>query len=288
MEFISCVYNGLHETEFGGSLNRERHYMFSLRSLANMKEKITCYIGKNDLQPYKAYLNSYDINNIIFIEHDLTNFDYHNEIKNIRKSNPEYSEVGWNNRCVEVMWGKIWWLAEHLQGKDDDYKIFWIDAGLSHGGIFPKKYGTCLKDNNNPTYEESFQFDKAFNEKTIKWLDEFTEDGPIFFETEQPQYPYPERYKSYKHLDSSIIAGLFGGKKKHLQPILDEFKKIAKECIDVKELYREEQILTVIFNKHTEQFKTVKFNTWYHEDWDCFEVGRIPFSIFVENYEKQI
>lgn len=284
MEFITCIYNGLHDTNFGGSLNRDRHYMFSLKSISAIKEKITCYIGEKDLETCKNYFENSGIENIILKKFDLTNFEHHLNVKKIRENDRQYSDVGWNNRCIEIMWGKIWWMFDHFKDKDDDYKIFWIDAGLSHGGIFPKKYNKIFQLKKNLTYEEAFQFDKIFNTNFVKWIDSFSDNGPFFMETTQPQYPYPDKYKIYKKLDTSIIRGLFGGKKKDMMPILEEFMLISKELINNSELLREEQILTIICNKNPEKFNTIKFNTWYHEDWDCYEKTLVPFSNFVNYY----
>ena len=38
------------------------------------------------------------------------------------------------------LWGKFFWLKDALQELDNSDNLFWIDAGIFHGGLFPDKF----------------------------------------------------------------------------------------------------------------------------------------------------
>jgi hypothetical protein len=59
---------------------------------------------------------------------------YHSQISQVRDSNFDNCLEG---RGPEIMWGKFQAVEQELDGFD---RVYWIDCGLQHPGIFPWMY----------------------------------------------------------------------------------------------------------------------------------------------------
>lgn len=280
MKFVTAIYNGLHHSDFGGRLNRDFHYLYSLRCLAQMGVEIICYTTFVDKHQIEEYLGKYLIKNVQFKIFELSSLKYHRDITRIKKLNSiEYANDNiWVHRCVELMWLKIQWIKMESDNHPSE-KIFWIDAGLSHGGIFPRKFNSAY----DVAVEQSHQHDLAFNRKLTAKLDKLTDSKLFTFYCTNRQHQYPKLYENEFHIGGSVVAGLFGGTRGAIDAVKTEFDEIVKYIISHDTLMPEELILTLIYKNHPELFETFDFGTWYHEDWECFNRELIPFCAFFED-----
>jgi hypothetical protein len=280
MKFITAIFNHLHGSKFGGRLNRDRHYAFSIRTLANLGQPMVCYIATADMPYVQEYLDKHEVKNIEFREYDLESFEYHQKIQEIKEINKiTYAEDNvWEYRSVELMWLKLFWLKQEADTLADDEKVFWIDAGLSHGGIMPKKF------NENPLdeYEQSFRNTKAFNPKLSSKLDNLTQESLFTFYCNNRQHHYPPLYSHDTVMSGSVVAGLFGGKASDVKILFEKGKEIIDYIVTKDTLLQEELILTLVHQNNPGLFRAFDFDTWYHEDWDCFDPKMKSFSAFFE------
>ena len=177
MRFVTAIYNGLHHTPYGGRLNRDNHYLFSLKCLAGLKYGIHCYTSEKDKPEIQDYLDKNNIKNVTLEVFELNSMKYHEDILKIKEINRDYYALDniWEHRCVQLMWMKMFWLDKEAKKTPND-KIFWIDAGISHNGIFPKKYQSA----HLPGTEASHQYDLIFTPKLAEKLDKLS-DGKIFY-----------------------------------------------------------------------------------------------------------
>lgn len=281
MKFITAIYNGLHHTEYGGRLNRDGHYLYSIRCLANMGAEIICYTSSADRASVQEYLDKHDLKNIVLREYDLAEMPYHGKIREIKEINKNlYAQDNvWAHRCVELMWLKIIWLYQESQRYPDE-KVVWIDAGISHGGIIPKKFNS---KNDLPGYENSFQHDKAFSGKLVAKLDKNTDDKVFAFYCNNRQHNYPDLFLNDPRLPGSICAGIFGGKAEQVRQLHTDFVEIIDYIISNNTLMQEEMMMTLIYQARPELFNTFDFDTWYHPDWDCYNPELKSFSEFFED-----
>jgi hypothetical protein len=282
MKFVTAIYNNLHFSTYGGRLNRNFHYLYSLRCLAGMGQDIICYTTLDEMESIKSYLLKYNITNVYFEIFDLSSMYCHKDIQRIKLINAEeYKHDNiWENRCVELMWLKPFWLKQQAD-KYPNEKLFWIDAGLSHGGIIPQKYNSAY----STEVEQSHQNDLAFSPKLVKKLDDWSSDALFAFYCINRQHQYPERYANDEPLSGSIVAGLFGGTHDTITFVNNEFEKIVNELVSYKLLMPEELILTLIYKKFPNMFNVFEFGTWYHDDWSFYEPSMQSFSIFFEDFQ---
>jgi hypothetical protein len=282
MKFITAIYSKLYNTKFGGRLNRDRHYLYSLKTLVSMGGEFICYTSEEEYDDLVKQFEAYS--NIEFRKYDLRSFTYHPDIQRIKFINKAiYDEDAvWTYRCVELMWLKMEWLYE--EAKKTDEKVFWIDAGLCHGGIIPLKFNPNKGD---ITYENSFENTFAFNKNLLKKLDKLS--GKFFtFYCSNRQHKYPDLYADDKNPGGSIVAGLMGGSLYYIEKVYNEYKSVIDKVLEAKDLIQEEMALTVVYRDHRDLFSEIHFDTWYHDDWDCFDRSQRSFSAFFEDVNEWI
>jgi hypothetical protein len=276
-KFITCNYTNLYGTKLNGRLNRDFIYMYSLRGIAECGDTIINYTCPYNIEIAQPYFDAQGIKNIVNVDYDLTTSPYHSRVDAIKDIKPQFfNETSWLNRCVEIMWGKFLWLEENFNSLEDDDYLFWIDAGLSHGGILPRMYNVF--EGNKKYYKKekpeemelefAHRHDRVFNKDFVRKLEAYTGDKITVICANHNQHGDSLGFDYYNHLAQWPIGGLFGGKKKVMLPFIARFKELADTVMEKELLVKEEQIMAVILNEKPEWFKTFTFETWYHPDWN--------------------
>lgn len=260
----TSIYAKLWGTEFGGRPGRELHYKYSLLTILNLNpNKVICFTSSEEVEDLKLWF--YNQNNISpekleFILFDLNNSKYHKEIGELKNNMFDKS----TDRCYEVQYNKFFWidLIPNLESYD---RVFWIDAGLSHGGIFPKQYSY------GNGYEKHFNF-TLFNENFLNKIGKISENKLLLLSKNNSGKYYwsstiPSKY--YTEFDNSehIIGGMFGGKVNDLLEFKNQFEKLLEDLISQEStLYFEELIMSNIYSKDKSNFTAMKFDDWYDRE----------------------
>jgi hypothetical protein len=259
--FYTCIYSNLWGTELGGRPSRNYHYKFSLLNILNLNaDKFICFTSDEELEDLKHFFyseNNISENKLEFKVFNLKNTNYFSKIEKIKK----IDEVKKSDRCYEIQYNKFFWL-DLIEDLRDYDRVFWIDAGLSHGGIIDSKYsyGNGLKGN----YDFSI-----FNSNLLHRLCDICEDKVLLLSKNNDGVFYwsssiPSKY--YKSYDRSehIIGGLFGSTPQKMIEYKEIFEKMLIELLEYEnELYYEELIMTCIYYNNGELFCTLKFDDWY-------------------------
>lgn len=288
-KFVTCKFTNLHNTKMCGRLNREYVYQYSLRGIAEVQDIIINYTQKYDMDIHGPYFEKEGIKNVIDVEYDLTSSPYHTRVDAIKDLHPEYyTATGWIHRNILIMWGKALFLDMQLEKLDENDSIYFIDAGLSHGGIIPQRYNFKSKDPVNYREEKpeemkqepSHRNDLIFNKDFSKRLDKLAGDKIMVIASTSDPHGDDLGFKYDNHLRRWPCAGLFGGTKRALLPFISEFKKLADEVLSHERLVKEETIMAVILNSHPEWFITPipYYETWYHEDWNVNPTSQIIYN----------
>jgi hypothetical protein len=291
--FVTAVYDNLSTTLFSGRHNRGTHYAFSLAQIHDMGVPIYCFTDKVNLYRYFTALLRFGHENFKFISYNLEDSPYFEKIQAVKKAHPELyiNNLSWSTRCVEIMWGKFDWLAHVIEkiGIKEDRYIYWIDAGLSHPGVIPKRFNTkkaTIATLNNASHSYSYDFcnNLIFNKDFPDFLVEFTGKGKLFH-----SFCTNRQHNDVSHLPPSnkfqgtAVGGLFGGDIALVYRLVQEAKNVCEDLLDHGFIIKEEDILTHLLNKESnldpafeEKITLYKFNTWYHEDWTgAFQPGKL-------------
>jgi hypothetical protein len=278
VKFITSIYSDLYGTEFGGRHARGGHYRYSLLSLLKMTDAdFLCYTSDRELSSLEEFFyveNAVSKDKLKFQVFDIGNTkfkDLINQYKNIEETKN-------SDRCVEVQYSKFhWWWNED---KTYDY-YYWIDAGLSHCGLFPRKYlGT------NGYYNQMFEC-SLFNNEMLNNLISLTEDKFFIIGKDNVKHYWSGTVneKWYTNYDRSlhVIGGIFGGHRDKWDEIVNLFEGYTKNIIETDfGMPHEENVLSLMYYNHQELFEIAKFDHWWCRDNAPTEV---PDSFF-ENYRS--
>jgi len=262
VKFITSIYSDLYGTEFGGRQGRLGHYRNSLLSLLKMTNAdFLCYTSDREIESLKNFFyNEHSVltDKLKFEVYDIGNTkfkDLINQYKNI-----EQTKLG--DRCIEVQYSKFhfWWNED----KSYDY-YYWIDAGLSHCGLFANKY---LGKGNY--YRQMFEC-SLFNNKMLDNLIKKTGDKFFLIGKDNQKHFWSGTVnpKWYNQYDASIhiVGGMFGGHRDKWENIVNLFEGYVKNIIgEDKTIPHEENVMSLMYFNNKELFEMVKFDHWWCRD----------------------
>ena len=278
--FVTCFYNGLDNTKLGGRIGRLWHYFHAIKSIINMGCDVVVYTSESD-RPHleSAISQSSHPENVKIVIYDLYSHPYH-----------EYFQKCMNgqktDRCNEIMHGKPMWMSNHLS---DGYDyIYWIDCGLSHGGLFPQRYRT------GTGFESHFTC-TLFTPKMVESLNNY-EDKFVILYGDQTYHlfeavPHHHFFKDHPRDENChIIGGLFGGNTGLVEKFCDDYSNLMIEMKENNLFEREEHLMTVLYFRNKQMFQPLKFTTWHHEEVDlgicCNHPNDICFYRIFEDLNK--
>lgn len=260
----TSIYSNLWGTEFGGRSSRNFHYKSSLYNILNLKpNKVICFTSSEELSNLEEYFykqKNVDREFLTFVVFDLTDSKYFNEIRKLKN----LEEMKKTDRCFEIQYNKFFWF-DLLPDKENYDRIYWMDAGLSHSGLFPTKYSFG-------TGQEQYYHFNLFNENFLNKLNKITELKPVLVgKNNQHQFFWsqtiPNQYYSNYNNDYHVIGGFFGGKCEDVNKLKNNFEKVLTKLLQSENrLYMEEQILSYLYVENSNNYELLKFDDWYERE----------------------
>ena len=259
---ITSIYNNLWGTKFGGRPSREAHYKLSLLNVLNLQaDKFICFTSPEELSNLENfYYEEHNVSRDLLelIPFNLDDSKYYDKIDSIK----DYEWIKTIDRCHEIQYNKFFWL-ENIDNLSDYEKVYWFDAGLSHGGLFPEEYS--YGDSYTKHYNSSL-----FNKKYLEHINKLTDDGKFlivsknntgrFYWSQTVPPKYYNEYNNTKH----IIGGFFGGDLNSFIKIKNKFDDLLTTLLEnEKDLFYEELIMSCLYQNNLEDFITLEFDDWY-------------------------
>lgn len=288
---ITCIYDDLFGTEFGGRPHPTRKYYFGIESLTKLEAPIIIYTWPKNVEHVIEYYSNFlgkerFEKQIKVFEFDLYKSPLYEIIKTIKK--PEHGLK--NDRSYDLM------IAKYLMAKDaistnpfSSNYFFWMDAGLSNSALFPDKY----LEQSDP--EKRYSDCLLFTPKVTDQLIANCNNNLLLFRLNAVGHWFDPRHIKMEENENPwyIIGGIFGG-----NPII--FSKFCDDVINLfinhiennKILYLDEQLMTMIISYERNRSEFINFGTWYHEnsgEWTNSQRQnkKAFYSIFEDfNYEK--
>lgn len=270
----------------GTRSSRKPRYLGSLIShCRGINLPIVCYTHKKNEQELIDLKNQYQLDNLEIKILELSDMKLHNQISRVRDIDFEHN--GLDGRGVEIMWGKFQVLEQELEGFD---RVYWVDIGLQHAGIFPWRYCVPFGDKsyhngqgpvawaNNEILQ--YDFTTLFNTKIFDKLNEICDDKIVTLAGGNPQTSYD--FKQHGIIDYDIIkdfpiGGLIGGDTKQLKKYIDSYWDISVKVLNNNFLCTEESIMKVVYDKFDENHiipfsfdvhQTNEHDEFHFEMWD--------------------
>jgi hypothetical protein len=260
IKIVTAIYNNLYGSGYGGRLNRNEHYIFSMHSLMKMNNAhFVLYTSPEEYNDLKEEFKEYS--DLEIISHSLTDSPFQSLIQKYKN----YEESKASDRCVEIQYLKFHWLYQ--QAKDCDY-VYWFDAGLSHVALIPDKWLECRGERwLLPDYYYSDIFTNSFINNLANISDDkiflVIKDNLTNAWSQEPLQMFNEQYDYKWH----VIGGFFGGKSSLIENFYNMYYDYSIRTADnCGEMWYEENILTILYYNHKDLFTTKWFDIWTHEN----------------------
>lgn len=287
-KLVTTFYAAHDGPPFWGKRSRFEWYAYSIISICNLGAEVVCYTDAGDkgFNYLSNIKEKHNLTNLTIKIFDLTTSPFHDRIYRNRMNNPELYNNEFHPFYTLPM--AIYWLKWHfLDLEYDETKyVYWIDAGLSTGSLFPYtlcKYkdeeGFATRYNHDKEQEyKHFIFTGAFNPQTMEKINTFVEDKILCICRQNVMD------NDYKLLESKIqeefssdvitsnkfpVGAMFGGKTPHLKNYIIAFNELANRILELPEqnyACTEQELMGYIHVKHPEWFKDWTFNTFYQEE----------------------
>lgn len=273
---------------FWGHVNRERWYKYSLISLCKSGLETVCYtdLGNKGYDQLVEIKDKFNLTNLTIKQHKLDDNPWQDRIYNIRINMPDDYNNPHNYKyyiCSQVYWMKWLFASKELE---PNINLYWIDCGLSHGGLFPRSsnpYGSdsdYLKSYPSEVFSEIeyryHQFNKAFTSESFDRINNFSE-GKIINLCKRHTSHYDANYFLQKINDTLNvgsngyyypIGGFWGGNSNLIQDYVQKYYDVLDKVLKCNNyICTDQEPMFFVNNKYNDMFKNWVFDTFYHEDW---------------------
>jgi len=289
-KLVTSFYTDISDHPFYGHecFSRHERYLHSLRTLNNLNTEIICFCNSSQYSNLIDYCQIFNLSNVEIKISNLDEFTHTKKMRQIKESTNDfkfYHEVDWNK----------FFLIEKEFMPQYDY-IYWIDVGISHRGLFLEKYNPFADkiDGLSKTYE-NYSFTNLFRpdlfDKINNWLGDklINLAGPVSHNVEQLNKTL-ESEINYRNM---TIGGFIGGRVDKVKWLLDEFNQVSLKVLEKNIILNHEAIMSYIVENNNGNFKTFRFDTWYHDDYwkttPYFDRESIKNLVhFVHFFEKEL
>lgn len=272
LTFVTCIYDDLFGTEFGGRPHPTRKYFYGLESAMKMDSPFVIFTWPKDVirvsNYFKEFLGEEQFDKLVrVVEYDL----YQTEIREVIKKEKEHNTKIPGDRSHDVMLGKFLMIKRAIESNYFNTEtFFWIDSGLSSSSLFPNKYLDL------ESRERRYSSCSLFTPKVVNHLLEKSIDKILLIKMNEVGYWFDKSHLSPGDGTWYIIGGLFGGKKDLMIDFCnDSINSFLDHLINKKTLYTEEQIMTIIRSFDKERFNIIDFDVWHHENSGDWVQGKI-------------
>jgi len=292
LTYVTCIYDDLFGTEFGGRPDPVwRRYYYGLQSATKVMAPIVIFTWSKNVNKVETHFRNFlgeerFSQQIKVLPYDLQNSPFYELIKSIKTEEQGYN----NDRSYDLMIAKFIFLQHCIQHNyfSSDY-IFWLDAGLSHIALFPEKY--LDKTHPDTQYTEC----SLFTEKVLEASIRKSESSILLFKCKNIGHWLPPEHTNQETLSPEnlwyIIGGYFGGPlylmNTFCEIIMQEFRNYIE---NYNLLLLEEPIMTLHASHNYTDYVYEEFDVWHHEnsgEWaQPYIIGKKSFHKIFEEFNS--
>lgn len=242
-----------------GDVRKER-YLGSIKAhCENINIPIVCYTHKKSISELEKLKLDYNLSNLEIKLMELDEMKFHKKLMSIRESGIHEDD----GRGCEILWGKLQVLENETQDCD---RLFWIDAGIQHPGIFPWRYSkkySRKEDHSNSipnwwTEYDVYNFKGLLNTNTFDQLYIITNNKFLILGSTSPQTVNDYYELGLVEHPTSMpypIGGMFGGDIIKLRKFINIFWDQTEKILSLNQLKTEEYIMKLSYDKMNEDEK---------------------------------
>jgi hypothetical protein len=273
--FVTAVYRSDPSSLLGGRGWDINTYLPSLINIGQLGVPVVVYCPTADVERIQDAIRPYFISARVE-PFELSAFEFFEEVVTWKE---EYvDEIKLNDRNEVLCFLKSYWLQQTINANPFGHDtFFWIDAGLSHHGIFPERVGGVeLRRTHPPERYHPLHANTIFTPALADALKaEVTESQVMFCAMPfNPGYPGTERYLQLAErfsgrpagsvrIEKHLVGGIFGGSVGAVRRLHEEYGALLAEFISSRTRTLEEQVFSTLYAIHPELFRLEEFDVWH-------------------------
>ncbi len=275
LTFVTAIYDSGPSSLLGGRGRDISYYLPSLINIANLGAPIVVHCSRADVGAIEAAIAPYFRDHRV-VAYELSAFEHFDAFLAWKRT--YLHDLPINDRNEVLCFLKSYWVeqaaADNAFGHD---RYFWIDAGLTHHGIFPERIGGVeLLVNRPASHYYPRNPANIFTPQLGAALGRALTPGRLFF-CALPYVGGDDTRTAYERIaaatfdvprdgvriDDHLGGGLFGGDREDLRAVHRLYVELLEQFIETRTYTREEQVFSSLNAVHPELFSLHRFGTWY-------------------------
>ncbi|MHB1311190.1 MAG: nucleotidyltransferase domain-containing protein [Gemmatimonadaceae bacterium] len=273
--FVTAVYDSEQSSLLGGRGRGIAYYLPSLINIANLGAPVVVFCPHRDVRAIEDALAPY-VRDHRVIPCELSEFEHFDAFVEWKQT--YVRELPINDRNEVLCFLKSYWLQRAIADRPfghDTY--FWIDAGLTHHGIFPERVGGVELRVAQPA-SHYFPRNPAniFTPDLGAALAQAVPRGRVLFcahpladdtlSREACERVLAGKYGQARgpvRVVAHLVGGLFGGHGDDWRVVHGLYTELLEEFIATRTYTLEEQVFSGVHALHPELFSLQRFDTWW-------------------------
>ena len=271
--FVTAIYDHGPHSLLGGRGRDISYYLPSLINIANLGAPIVVFCSAKDVDTIGDAIAPYFCEARV-VPFELAQFEHYHRFLEWKKTYRPTLAI--NDRNEILCFLKSYWVQAAAQSKPFGHdRYFWIDAGLTHHGLFPERIGGVeLRVNFSASHYYPRNRRNIFTPALGAAIANAPPPGKVLF----CAMPFPETWRREPYeaiaaathalpvaavrIQSHLVGGIFGGRVEDLRTFHELYAELLAACIDSRTFTLEEQVFSALHAVRPDLFVLRHFQQW--------------------------
>lgn len=273
--FVTAIYDNGPASLIGGRGRGLQYFVPSLANIANLGAPIVVYCPAKDASLVSSELAEH-FSRWEVIAYELTNFP--NAERFLAWKQTYVAQLQSNLRNELLCFQKSYWLQDVIRRNPFDHeRFYWIDAGLTHHGIFPERVGGVELQKRHPDeryhpLSETNIFRPALAQALLAATPEdrvlfcalpYNGAAELRLRYEDVAANLAGRRREDVTMSRHLVGGLFGGSAAAVTRLHHDYARLLESLIEARVYTLEEQVFSALYATAPEHFELLHFGTWW-------------------------
>ena len=273
LTFVSAIYDSNPASLLGGRGRSIDDYLPSLINIGRMGAPIVLFCAPEEVDRVEHAVAPCFCDYRV-VPYELQQFPYFEDFIAWKRTYRDTLII--NDRNEVLCFLKSWWVQQAIADAPfghDHY--FWIDAGLTHHGLFPERIGGVeLRVPHPDSHYHPPNPANIFTPALAVALAQSVRAGTVWF-CAKP-FEHVARRRAYEHavaplatsengavtIADHLVGGLFGGHADDITRVHQAYVAVLERLIATRTYTLEEQVFSCVHAMHPSWFSLQRFDTW--------------------------
>lgn len=277
LTFVSAIYDSNPTSLLGGRGRSIDDYLPSLINIGRMGAPLVLFCAPHDVDRVEREISPYFCECRV-VAYELQQFPFFKDFIAWKRTYRDSLLI--NDRNEVLCFLKSWWVQRAIA--DDPFgpdQYFWIDAGLTHHGLFPERIGGVELGVEHPdSHYHPHNPANIFSPALAAAVAQSARPGALWC-CAKP-FDHVARRRAYEHavaplatspdgvvtITDHLVGGLFGGHAHDVTRVHEAYVAVLERLIATRTYALEEQVFSCVHAMHPTWFSLQRFETWQFFD----------------------